>query len=216
MITASFDQSLVSRAQAGELAAFDQLVHRYRDRVLKITLRFIRNPADAEDSVQEAFIKAYLGLARFRGECAFYTWLHRIAVNCAKTALCARARDADVFAFRETDDDGVPAAAEWSNIETPEDLVITDEITAAVNSAIEGLSEDQRTAICLRELQGFSYSQMALAMSCPIGTVRSRVARARDAIDGQLRNVFDDGLGRMTAVSMRCRPVREAGSACVA
>lgn len=214
MITACFDQSLVSRAQAGELAAFDQLVRRYRDRVLKTTLRFIRNRADAEDSVQEAFIKAYRGLARFRGECAFYTWLHRIAVNCAKTALCARTRDADVFTFREVDDDGVPVAAAWSNIETPEELVLTDEVTLAVNSAIEGLSKDQRTAICLRELEGFSYSQVALAMSCPIGTVRSRVARARDAIDGQLRDVFDEGLGRMPTVPMRCRPVRE--SACVA
>jgi RNA polymerase sigma-70 factor (ECF subfamily) len=115
-----------------------------------------------------------------------------------------------MFAFRDAhDDDGAPAAAELSNIETPEDLALTDEITAALNSAIEGLSEDQRTAICLRELQGFSYSQVALAMSCPIGTVRSRVARARDAIDGQLRDVFDHGLGRMTAAPVRGRAVRE-------
>lgn len=197
------DQCLVSRAQAGEINAFNDLVRRYRDRVMKIILGFVSNRADAEDMAQEAFIKAYLGLPRFRGECAFYTWLYRIAVNSAKTALSSRARDAQVFASRDVDvDDGSsPVAADWLNAETPENLVLADEVSSAVNLAIDGLSEDQRTAIFLRELEGFSYSQVALAMACPIGTVRSRVSRARDAIDEQLRSVFDDGLGRSTPVA---------------
>jgi len=215
LTTTALDQSLVSRAQAGESNAFNDLVRRYRARVLKTTLRYIHDRADAEDAVQEAFIRAYLGISRFRGECAFYTWLHRIAVNCVKTALYARARNADFFVSKSIDvDDGLPGAADWMNAETPEESVLTDEIYSVVNSAIGGLSEDQRTAICLRELEGLSYSQMAIAMACPIGTVRSRVARARDAIDGELRKVLDGGLGRLAAnASMRCRPMRESAYA---
>lgn len=195
MIPEAADQRLVSLAQAGDIDAFDLLVLRHRSRVLKVIQRFVRNRADAEDAVQEAFIKAYLNLPRFRGDCAFYTWLHQIAVNCAKTTWFAQARNADIFvAGKGADDNSTAVSAQLSNAETPEDLLLADEMTVAVNSAIDRLSEEHRTAIWLRDLEGLSYSQMALAMACPIGTVRSRVSRARDAIDGQLREVFVDAV----------------------
>ena len=191
------DRALVLRAQSGEHGAFNALVRRYRHRVMKLSMRYTRNRADAEDAVQNTFLKAYWGLQQFRGDAAFYSWLHRIAVNCAKTVLSLRARDARAFRSATRNDDDVnETSVALTELDTPEELALTDQICDAVNAAIEALCEEQRTAIVLRELQGLSYSQVASAMSCPVGTVRSRVFRAREAIDSQLRPVFDGGLGR--------------------
>jgi RNA polymerase sigma-70 factor (ECF subfamily) len=193
----SCDRILVLRAQSGERSAFNALVRRYRHRVMKLSLRYTRNRADAEDAVQNTFLKAYWGLQHFRGDAAFYSWLYRIAVNSAKTVLSLRARDASVFNPDTRNDDELnETSVALKELDTPEELALTDEICNSVNAAIEALCEEQRTAIVLREFQGLSYSQVASAMSCPVGTVRSRVFRAREAIDDQLRRVFDDGLGR--------------------
>jgi len=190
------DLLLARRAQAGEAGAFEALVQRYRDRVLKLSLRYTRNRADAEDAVQNTFLKAYWGLEHFRGDAAFYSWLHRIAVNSAKTIRSLRQRDEHVFCSWPADVDAADAPAHARDLDSPEDLARTEEICEAVNRAIATLRSEQRLAIVLRELQGLSYAQMASAMSCPLGTVRSRVFRAREAIDSQLREVFEDGLGR--------------------
>jgi RNA polymerase sigma-70 factor (ECF subfamily) len=191
------DRALVLRAQSGERPAFNALVRKYRHRVMKLSMRYIRNRADAEDAVQETFMKAYWGLQHFRGDSAFYSWLHRIAVNSAKTALSLRARHSSVFASATKNAEELnDTSAVLKEMDTPEELALTEEICGAVNAAIDALADEQRTAIVLREFEGLTYSQVASAMSCPVGTVRSRVFRAREAIDHQLRHVFDDGLGR--------------------
>lgn len=191
------DRTLVMRAQSGEPDAFNALVSKYRRRVMKLSMRYIRNRADAEDAVQNTFLKAYWGLRHFRGDAAFYSWLHRIAINSAKTVQALRARDARVFtADARNYDETNEAAVAYQELDTPEDLALTHEICDAVNGAIEQLCDEQRTAIVLREFQGLSYAEVAAEMSCPIGTVRSRVSRARDAIDDRLRSVFDGGLRR--------------------
>jgi len=210
----SCDRMLVLRAQSGEHSAFNALVRKYRHRVMKLTMRYTRNHADAEDAVQNTFIKAYWGLQHFRGESAFYSWLHRIAVNSAKTALSLRARKASLFVSnRRNADDPNDTSAALTDLDTPEELALTDEICSAVNASIEALGEEQRTAIVLREFQGLTYSQVASAMSCPVGTVRSRVFRAREAIDSQLRHVFDDGLGRTkTPLSPQSRQIPDGAA----
>ncbi len=194
----SFDHSFVKRAQAGECEAFNVLFRKYRHRIMKISLRYTRNNADAEDAVQETFIKAFRALHCFRGEAAFSSWLYRIAVNSAKTALAIRARHSNVF-VSNCDEKEHPALG-LSELATPEALALTEEICAAMNAAIDALSDEQRTVVVLREFHGLSYSQVAHEMSCPIGTVRSRVSRAREAIDQRLRCFFDDGLGRSMGV----------------
>ncbi len=193
----SCDRILVLRAQSGERSAFNALVRRYRHRVMKLSMRYTRNRADAEDAVQNTFLKAYWGLQHFRGDAAFYSWLYRIAVNSAKTVQSLRARDASVFRSATRHDDELnETSVPLKELDTPEELALTDEICDSVNAAIEALCEEQRTAIVLREFHGLSYAQVASAMSCPVGTVRSRVFRAREAIDNQLRRVFEDGIGR--------------------
>ncbi|HTV95896.1 MAG TPA: sigma-70 family RNA polymerase sigma factor [Steroidobacteraceae bacterium] len=185
------DRSLVLRAQSGERGAFNALVRKYRRRVMQLSMRYTRDRDDAEDAVQDAFLDAYGGLRHFRGEASFYSWLHRIVVNSAKTVLSLRAREARLFRSGTGDDDDADEKWQCTDLDTPEELALTEEIRDAISSAMQGLCEEQRTAIALRELQGMSYSQVASAMSCPIGTVRSRVFRARAAIDGQLRRAFD-------------------------
>jgi RNA polymerase sigma-70 factor, ECF subfamily len=198
------DESLVRRAQSGDSGAFNLLVRKYRRRVMNIAMRYTRNHADAEDAVQDVFARVYWGLPHFRGDSAFSSWLHRIAVNSAKSALVLRARNARVFSLSaETTDDSGESSSQLKDLDTPEELALTDEICAAVNAAIEDLCEEQRTAIVLREINGLSYAQVASMMSCPVGTVRSRVFRAREAIDHCLRRVFDEGLGRAGGRSMR-------------
>jgi RNA polymerase sigma-70 factor, ECF subfamily len=191
------DLSLVRRAQSGQLPAFERLVLKYRPRIVELAMRYTRNPADAEDAAQETFIKAYRGLQHFRGESAFYTWLYSIASNCARNLLTARRRDllnnaVDFLDYRNTG----RLPARLRELATPEDLAHTGDIRGMVNAALQGLSEEHRTVITLREIDGMSYQQIAAAMSIPVGTVRSRVFRARDLIDRKLRRVHKGGLGR--------------------
>jgi|HubBroStandDraft_1064217.scaffolds.fasta_scaffold252856_2 RNA polymerase sigma-70 factor (ECF subfamily) len=189
--------SLVLSAQSGERAAFDQLVRKYRPRVVKLAMRYTHNVPDAEDAAQEAFIKAYRGLPNFRRECTFYTWLHRIAINSAKNVLLARERDPIESAIDLPDDSGSARyARHHQELDTPEELTRIEEIRGMVNAALEALPEAYRTAIMLREIDGLTYREIAATMAIPLGTVRSRVFRARDVIDRKLRQVSDGGLGR--------------------
>jgi RNA polymerase sigma-70 factor (ECF subfamily) len=191
------DIALVRRVQKGDKAAFDALVLKYQHKVLKLVQRYVRNPAEAEDIAQEAFIKAYRALPAFRGDSAFYTWLYRIAINTAKNSLVASRRRPVSYDLDLQDGTQVQAQARLSDGETPEALALTDEIRRTVNEAIEALPDDLRLAIVLRELEGLSYEDIARTMECPVGTVRSRIFRAREAIDRSLREVFDGGLGRI-------------------
>ena len=191
------DLSLVRRVQRGDKGAFDALVLKYQHKLVKLVMRYVRNPAEAEDIAQEAFIKAYRALPQFRGDSAFYTWLYRIAINTAKNAVVSRDRSPVEYDLdRNNNDESYDMQARMKDSETPEGLVLTDEIRSTVNAAIDALPEDLRTAIVLRELEGLSYEEIAAAMDCPVGTVRSRIFRAREAIDRRLREVFEGGLGR--------------------
>jgi RNA polymerase sigma-70 factor, ECF subfamily len=191
------DLGLVQRVQKGDKTAFDLLVRKYQHKVVKLVTRYLRDPSDAEDVTQEAFIKAYRAIPQFRGDSAFYTWLYRIAINTAKNAIVSRDRspvefDLDLQNVEESNSMQLRLA----DSETPESLLQTEEIRTTVNQAIEALPEDLRTAIVLRELEGLSYEDIAQAMDCPVGTVRSRIFRAREAIDKRLSEVFEGGLGR--------------------
>ena len=191
------DLSLVRRVQRGDKGAFDALVLKYQHKLVKLVMRYVRNPAEAEDIAQEAFIKAYRALPQFRGDSAFYTWLYRIAINTAKNAVVSRDRSPIEYDLdRHHSDESYEMQGRMKDSETPEGLVLTDEIRSTVNAAIDALPEDLRTAIVLRELEGLSYEEIAAAMDCPVGTVRSRIFRAREAIDHRLREVFEGGLGR--------------------
>ncbi|HTT05995.1 MAG TPA: RNA polymerase sigma factor RpoE [Steroidobacteraceae bacterium] len=191
------DLGLVRRVQRGERGAYDLLVLKYQHKVVKLVMRYLRDPADAEDVAQEAFIKAYRALPQFRGDSAFYTWLYRIAINTAKNALAARDRNPVTYDLDlQGNDESTDMVGRLKDPETPEGLALTEEIRATVNAAIGELPEDLRTAIVLRELEGMSYEEIAQSMDCPVGTVRSRIFRAREAIDRRLREVFDAGLGR--------------------
>lgn len=187
MIDKNNDQELVRRVQAGDKTAFDVLVRKYQFKIIKLVSRYVQDPDSAQDVSQEAFIKAYRGLGHFRGESAFYTWLYRIAINTAKNYLMSqgrRASELEVDAQEAEFFEGESALKEYA---TPERQLLTDEIERTVRKAIEGLPEDLRTAITLREIEGMSYEEIAEAMECPIGTVRSRIFRAREAIDRDLK-----------------------------
>ena len=192
------DLSLVRRVQRGDKGAFDALVLKYQHKLVKLVMRYVRNPAEAEDIAQEAFIKAYRALPQFRGDSAFYTWLYRIAINTAKNAVVSRDRSPIEYNIDRNDatEESYDMQGRMKDSETPEGLVLTDEIRTTVNAAIDALPEDLRTAIILRELEGLSYEEIAATMDCPVGTVRSRIFRAREAIDKRLREVFEGGLGR--------------------
>lgn len=192
------DLSLVRRVQSGDKGAFDALVRKYQHKLVKLVMRYVRNPAEAEDIAQEAFIKAYRAMPQFRGDSAFYTWLYRIAINTAKNAVVSRDRSPIEYNIDRNDatEESYDMQGRMKDSETPEGLVLTDEIRRTVNAAIEALPEDLKTAIVLRELDGLSYEEIAAAMDCPVGTVRSRIFRAREAIDRRLREVFEGGLGR--------------------
>jgi RNA polymerase sigma-70 factor, ECF subfamily len=173
------------------------LVRKYQHKVVKLVLRYVRSPAEAEDIAQEAFIKAYRALPQFRGDSAFYTWLYRIAINTAKNAIAARDRSPIEYELDLSDpEESAGMQNRLKDPDTPEGLALTEEIRSIVNAAIEALPEELRTAIVLRELEGLSYEEIAAAMECPVGTVRSRIFRAREAIDKRLREVFEGGLGR--------------------
>lgn len=186
------DSQLVVRVQKGDKAAFNLLVLKYQSRIVNLVSRFIRNHADALDVTQEAFIKAYRALPNFRGESAFYTWLYRIAVNTAKNFLAVQTRRYSDYEqeFSEIEQfEGNEALKEHS---TPEHLLLAEEIQTTVISAIENLPDDLRTAITLREIDGLSYEEIAGAMDCPIGTVRSRIFRAREAVDHVLKPLLEE------------------------
>lgn len=185
------DQQLVERVQQGDNRAFDLLVKKYQHKVMSLISRYVKQQGDVADVAQEAFIKAYRALPKFRGDSAFYTWLYRIAVNTAKNYLVAQGRkppasdvDADEAEFYE-------GASALKDAATPERQLLTDEIQAVVLKAIEDLPEDLRRAITLREIEGLGYEEIAIEMDCPIGTVRSRIFRAREAIDSQLRPLLE-------------------------
>ncbi len=194
------DGSLVRRVQRGDKTAFDLLVRKYQHKVVKLVMRYVGNQAEAEDVAQEAFIKAYRALANFRGDSAFYTWLYRIAINTAKNTIGSRDRRTLPIEGGDDDEGSYDLQDRLQDNATPEALAMTDEIRDTVNQAIAALPEDLRTAIVLRELEGLSYEDIAATMSCPVGTVRSRIFRAREAIDARLREVFEGGLGRSEEV----------------
>ena len=181
------DLELVKRVQAGDKSAFDVLVLKYQQKVINLVNRYMHDPHLSMDVAQEAFIKAYRGLANFRGDSAFYTWLYRIAINTAKNHLVSQGRRApatDIDAEEAEQYGGESALKEYG---TPEREALKDEIQVAISDAIEALPDDLRTAIVLRELEGMSYEEIAVTMDCPIGTVRSRIFRAREAIDKVLQ-----------------------------
>ena len=183
----TIDRELVERVQQGDKNAFDILVRRYQFKIIKLISRYVHDPNEALDIAQEAFLKAYRALPGFRGESAFYTWLYRIAINTAKNYLVAQGRrppGSDIDAQEAEQFDGQSMLKEY---ETPERLLLKDELEATVFQAIEDLPDDLRTAITLREFEGMSYEEIAQTMACPIGTVRSRIFRAREAIDKKLR-----------------------------
>jgi RNA polymerase sigma-70 factor (ECF subfamily) len=186
------DQQLVARAQKGEKRAFDLLVAKYQRRLARLLSRFLRDSADIEDVTQEAFVKAYRSLPAFRGESAFYTWLYRIGINTAKNFLSASSRRPVVHAdFEDEDGESFDLASQVPDLNTPESELMNKQIIATVNAAVESLPEDLRTAISLREMDGLSYDEIAKVMDCPIGTVRSRIFRAREAIATELRPLLD-------------------------
>jgi RNA polymerase sigma-70 factor (ECF subfamily) len=185
------DQQLVQRVQKGDKSAFDLLVLKYQHRVLKLVGRFVNDAADAQDVAQEAFLKAYRALPSFRGDSAFYTWLYRIAINTAKNALVSNRRRPVDFDLDMQDPEQYDRHARLKDVDTPEGVLLTEEIRLVVERAMEQLPEDLRTAIVLREIEGLSYEEIAEAMDCPVGTVRSRIFRAREAIDKRLQPLLD-------------------------
>ncbi|SET63062.1 RNA polymerase sigma factor RpoE [Thalassotalea agarivorans] len=183
----NIDQQLVERVQQGDKAAFNLLVTKYQSKVANLVSRYVKNQADVADIVQEAFIKAYRALANFRGESAFYTWLYRIAVNTAKNHLVASGRKPPGSDIEIEDAEIYDSGEALRENASPEQLMLTQEIKQVVFNTIEQLPEDLRTAINLRELEGLSYEEIATIMECPVGTVRSRIFRAREAIDKKLK-----------------------------
>jgi RNA polymerase sigma-70 factor (ECF subfamily) len=182
------DQELVVRAQRGDKRAYELLVMKYQRKLGRLLSRWVRDPAEVEDVTQEAFIKAYRALPSFRGESAFYTWLYRIAINTAKNYLVALGRRAPTTTgFDNEEAEGFEDAEQLRDSNTPESELEGKQIAAVVNKAMDALPEDLRTAITLRELEGLSYDEIASVMNCPIGTVRSRIFRAREAIATELR-----------------------------
>ena len=187
----SIDQALVEQVQAGDKQAFDVLVLKYQNKIIQLVNRYVHDADEARDVAQEAFIKAYRAIGRFRGDSAFYTWLYRIAINTAKNYMVASGRRpprSDIDAQDAEQYEGATGLKEYA---TPERLLIKDEIQEAIATAIDELPDDLRTAITLRELEGLSYEEIAQTMDCPIGTVRSRIFRARDAIDTRLKPLLD-------------------------
>lgn len=191
------DLILVERVQAGDREAFSLLVSKYQRKLLRLVMRLVRDPADAEDVAQEAFVKAYRALPNFRGDSAFYTWLYRIGVNTAKNWLVANGRRmptvTDISGATDDEDGGggIDEGGLLRNDETPERLLLSKQIGETVNAAMDALPDDLRTAISLREIEGLSYEEIAQVMDCPIGTVRSRIFRAREAIATRLRPLLD-------------------------
>jgi RNA polymerase sigma-70 factor, ECF subfamily len=189
------DQQLVERAQRGDKQAFDLLVVKYQRKLARLLSQFIRDATEVEDVTQEAFIKAYRALPSFRGDSAFYTWLYRIGINTAKNFLVAQGRRAPTTSngFDSEDAEGFEEGGHLREMNTPESELTSKQIAQTVNQTLEELPEELRTAITLREIEGLSYEEIAVIMNCPIGTVRSRIFRAREAIAEKLRPLLGTG-----------------------
>ncbi|MGR8920276.1 MAG: RNA polymerase sigma factor RpoE [Gammaproteobacteria bacterium] len=181
------DMELVTRVQQGDRSAFDLLVLKYQHRIVKLVSRYVREPSDALDVTQETFLKAFRALPKFRGDSAFYTWIYRIAINTAKNYLVSLSRRPSGVDLENEDGEPIDLESLQKTLDTPEHLLLTDEIRETILDAMQKLPADLREAITLREVDGLSYEEIAEAMDCPIGTVRSRIFRARDAIDQRLR-----------------------------
>ncbi|BET26034.1 RNA polymerase RpoE-like sigma-24 subunit [Limnobacter thiooxidans] len=186
------DLLIVQRVQAGDKLAFNLLVNKYHRRVGRLLTRMVRNQEDIEDIVQETFIKAYRAIGNFRGDSAFYTWIYRIAINTAKNLLVTQGRRPSTLKEANDDDNETfEDNAALSNIDTPESLYQTKQIGEAVNEAMAALPEELRSAIVMREIDGLSYEEIAIAMDCPIGTVRSRIFRARESIAAKIKPLLE-------------------------
>lgn len=191
-VTQDADNLLVQRVQRGDKRAFDLLVIKYQHKILSLISRYIKDRSEVEDVAQEAFIKAYRALPRFRGDSAFYTWLYRIAINTAKNYLVAQNRRPPGSDIEIADAEILVGESELKDIETPENNLFRDELQRTVDAAIGALPEDLKTAVTLREYDGLSYEEIAEIMDCPVGTVRSRIFRAREAIDRQIKPLLDN------------------------
>jgi RNA polymerase sigma-70 factor (ECF subfamily) len=187
------DEDLVLRVQRGDKSAFDFLVIKYQHRIIQLVNRYVKDPSEAQDVAQEAFIKAYRALGNFRGDSAFYTWLYRIAINTAKNYLVSRSRRNSDYQVDIQDAEVFENAPQLQGMETPERHLLNQEIVDTIQEAIDKLPEDMRTAIMLREFEGMSYEEIAETMDCPVGTVRSRIFRAREAIDNKLNPLLEHG-----------------------
>jgi len=195
MSSSSTDQELVERVKAGDKQAFNVLVEKYQHKLIKLITRYVHDHSEAMDVAQEAFIKAYRAMPKFRGDSSFYTWLYRIGINTAKNHLVSQGRrppDSDIDA---SDAERYGVESRLKDHESPEAMARRDEVQSVVTDAIEELPEDLRTAITLRELEGLSYEEIAQAMDCPIGTVRSRIFRAREFIENRLQPLMSDSDG---------------------
>jgi RNA polymerase sigma-70 factor (ECF subfamily) len=186
------DQLLVERVQQGDKRAFDLLVLKYQHKIISVVHRYMRDPADVNDVVQEAFIKAYRALPNFRGESAFYTWMYRIAINTAKNDLISKGRRPPSSDVDIEDAEYYSGNDNLHDVDTPENNLFRDELQTAVQNVIQSLPDDLRTAVTLREMDGLSYEEIAEIMECPVGTVRSRIFRAREAIDKIVKPMMDD------------------------
>jgi len=191
MVERSIDQQLVVRVQNGDKTAFDLLVRKYQHRIAKLVSRYVSDRAEVEDVTQEAFIKAFRAIKGFRGESAFYTWLYRIAINTAKNYLVAQGRRLPSTDLEVEEAEASEVSSTLRDAATPERQLLADEIARTVERVLVALPEDLRTAVTLREIDGLSYEEIAEIMDCPIGTVRSRTFRAREAIDKELRPLLE-------------------------
>jgi len=191
--TEQLDRELVLRVQHGDKAAFDLLVIKYQHKIIQLVNRYVKDRNEAQDVAQEAFIKAYRAIGSFRGEAAFYTWLYRIAINTAKNDLVSRSRRHSNYQVDIQEVEIYENAPQLQDMDTPETDLLNQEILATIKKTIEGLPEEMRVAIILCEFDGLSYEAIAQAMNCPVGTVRSRIFRAREAIDNELTPLLTHG-----------------------
>ena len=194
MTASDTDQQLVQRAQRGDLRAFDLLVLKYQGRIAALVSRYVADAGEVEDVTQEAFIKAYRALGKFRGDSAFYTWLYRIAANAAKNHLVAKGRRPEAYATIE-DAEGFDEGGMLSESASPEALAMGGELAEVVESALKALPEELKAALMLREFDGLSYDDIADVLGCPVGTVRSRIFRAREAVDQRMKEQISGGSG---------------------